>query len=553
MEAVRGKRWERWLRWSTPTLSQLRRAHQIFLRGLLIGLMSASAVLAQFPGQGEVAPPDISAPVVGDNGWGIEQQTYIAQSQAQTPEYPTNYENQLFTAMDVRNIVREELNAYEQSKVEDPAGHVIGSDLGMTGAWNHGMELSTKAKDFRIHVGGRTQFDVGWFDADPNVNNNINVPYGDGVDFRRARLRVDGTMYEVIEFACEYDFINGARVRNSADTGPADLAVTAPTDLWLQIKQLPLVGNCRIGNHKEAIGFEHLVSSRFLPFMERSFNQDTFYGGAFNGFSPGISFFNTYGEEEMGTWNIGVYKPCNSVFAFNNNDGDYAVTARLTRLLWYVDDGRGLLHVGVSGRQSSTVGDQIVFRTRPSIRTGISTVWPTPANTGTLFGDDMQWLNSEVAAVYGSWTFQAEYLLSGLQDARAAAADPSLGNAQYHGGYVQLMYFLTGESDHYDKKTGAFGRVIPNENFFRVRDESGGLCRGRGAWQFGVRYNHLDVNDLGLNGGVLHDVTAGLNWFLNPNSKLQFNYSALHRDAPLAGGLGDGWVYSWGGRLAFDF
>ncbi len=552
----------RWIRWSKRSVGKLRLARDIFLGGVLAGALLANGVRAEIPGRGEVAPPDISAPIVGENVRGEIQPTYIAQLPPQPTEYNTNYDGNLFTAWDVRNIVREEITAYEQAKVEETDGHVVGSDLGMTASWNHGLELSTKAKDFRVHVGGRTQFDVGWFSADPNLYsvpaspddvNRISNQYGDGVDFRRARLRVDGTMYEVIDWACEYDFVNGARVRNSADTGSIDLAVTAPTDLWLQFKHLPVVGNCRIGNHKEAIGFEHLVSSRFQPFMERSFNQDSFYGGAFNGFSPGISIFDTLGEEEMGTWNIGIFKPCSSVFAFNNNDGDYAVTARVTKLLWYVDDGRGLLHAGLSGRQASTVGDQITFRTRPAIRTGLSTVWPTPANTGTLFGDDMQWLNTELVAVYGSWTMQAEYLVSGLQDARATAAAPSAGNATYHGGYFQVLYYLTGDHDNYNKKTGHFDRVIPNEPFFFVRDDSGGVCRGRGAWQIGARYNYLDLNNDGLNGGVLHDMTAGLNWFLNPNAKLQFDYSALHRDAPLPGGLGDGWVHSWGSRLAYDF
>ncbi len=44
--------------------------------------------------------------------------------------------------------------------------------------------------------------------APQNVNSAINVPYGDGVDFRRARLRMDGTLYEVHEYAIEFDFVN---------------------------------------------------------------------------------------------------------------------------------------------------------------------------------------------------------------------------------------------------------------------------------------------------------------------------------------------------------
>ena len=143
-------------------------------------------------------------------------------------------------------------------------------DLVMTAKWNHGLELATKNKDFRVHVGGRTQFDAGWFEAPPNVQDNINIPYEDGVDFRRARLRIDGTMYAVIEWAVEYDFVNAFRIDG------VDRTVTAPTDLWWEFKETPWLGHVRIGNQKPAIGFEHLVSSRFLPFMERSYNQDRF-------------------------------------------------------------------------------------------------------------------------------------------------------------------------------------------------------------------------------------------------------------------------------------
>ena len=43
-----------------------------------------------------------------------------------------------------------------------------------------------------------------------------------------------------------------------------------------------------------------------------------------------------------------------------------------------------------------------------------------------------------------------------------------------------------------------------------------------GAWQVGVLYNHLDLTDQGLNGAILDNLTAGLNWFWNPNMKWQF-------------------------------
>jgi phosphate-selective porin OprO/OprP len=451
----------------------------------------------------------------------------------------------------------------------DPSsgGYEVGSETSMTASWKNGLEFSTKNKDFRVHIGGRTQVDSGWFNVDSNVYDNaagfaqptpgLGNVYGDGVDFRRARLRIDGTMYEQIEWAAEYDFVN------SAVLGGSSRSLGAPTDLWWAFKDVPGLGLVKIGNQKEPIGFEHIVSSRFLPFMERSYNQDTFYGGAFNGFNPGITASGMMGEDSIGTYSVGIFKPTNNVFGYNTGDGDYSVTGRLTRLLWVTEDSRRLVHVGGSLRQATAVATNVgagsssrfrsqTFRTRDAIRTGLSGNWPTPANI-TLFGDDEQTANVELAAVYGSWTFQAEYLVNALQDARLTGGGPIGTTAVYHGGYVQLLYFLTGESDEYDRQRGSFDRVHPNENFFLLKDANGQSCYGSGAWQVGARYNYLDLNDEGLNGGILHNGTFGLNCFLNPNMKIQFNYMLTYRDAPLAGGVGDGMIHGWGMRLAHDF
>jgi phosphate-selective porin OprO/OprP len=249
------------------------------------------------------------------------------------------------------------------------SGHEVGSDLSMTASWKDGLELSTKNKDFRVHIGGRTQFDVGWFNVDSNVydtspgfaqpTSGLSNVYGDGVDVRRARLRIDGTMYEQIEWAAEYDFANSTLVDRGSRTLTTVTAVPAPTDLWWAFKDVPGLGMVKIGNQKEAIGFEHIVSSRFLPFMERSYNQDTFYGGAFNGFNPGITASGTYGEDEIGTYNVGLFKPTNNVFGYNTGDGDFSITGRLTRLLWWEDDGRRMFHVGGSLRQATAVSTAV--------------------------------------------------------------------------------------------------------------------------------------------------------------------------------------------------
>ena len=481
----------------------------------------------------------------------------------------------------VEIILAEQKAADEAQKMADEAAGVeVGKDLGMSATWKNGVEITSKDKAFRLHVGGRYQFDGSAFSVDPAIQtvetpgvglpfNHINTPYTDGVDFRRARFRMDGTMYENIDFAIEFDFINSNNYFTAATPtapgifpqNPLPTAVTAPTDLWWTFTKLPVVGNIRVGNQKEAIGFEHLVSSRYLPFMERSFNQDTFYGGSFNGFTPGISMFNTMWEDR-GSWNIGVYKPAINVFSYNNISDDYAVTGRVTALPYYVDEGRGLTHVGFSASVRSGYNDVYRYRTRDAIRSGISSTWPVPADTGNMLLSRQTWLNAEYAAVRGPWTLQSEYLVDFSENVRTVnsttgVAGPNIGTAVYHGGYVQLLCFLTGENDRYSFERATFDRVVPYENFFLMPGECGNVF-GLGAWQVGARYNYLNLNSAGLNGGILNNFSAGLNWYLNPNMKVQFDYMATHRTSDASVNVavnrgGTGWIHGWGIRVAQDF
>ena len=46
-------------------------------------------------------------------------------------------------------------------------------------------------------------------------------------------------------------------------------------------------------------------------------------------------------------------------------------------------------------------------------------------------------------------------------------------------------------------------------------------------------------------------MTIGLNWYLNTNTKIQFNYDYLYKDG--VNGLTKGAVHSLGTRLALDF
>lgn len=431
-----------------------------------------------------------------------------------------------------------------KEKKEDP--------LSFSAKWNHGFEATTKNKAFKFHVGGRVQYDGVWIQDDTNAFAGPGVGTfkdQDSVNFRRARIRADGTMYETIDWCAEFDFVNSINADPTVGAEESNVDhVPAPTDLWMTFREVPFVNNLRVGNVKEPIGFEHLHSSRYLDFMERSYGQDAFYGASNNGFTPGILAFDNW-DDSRGTWSTGFFKNTVNAFAYGIGDGEYAWTSRVTYLPWFEEEGRYLSHIGVAGsmRDPALKDGQQNYRARGSLRNGPGSLNPAIANTRAFTTSEVDFGALEAAIQIDSVLIEAEYICGVNKDSIgngfSAPAGAALGDVVFSNWYVQALYFLTGEHREYETKSGVFGRVIPHRNY----GDNGHL----GAWQIGARYNVLDLVDSGVDGGYLEDVTLGLNWFLNPNLKIQTNYCYTIRDAQA--GVEHGDYDGVGTRLAWDF
>ncbi len=429
--------------------------------------------------------------------------------------------------------------------------------LGMSGKWNNGIEFGSNNKAFKIHVGGRTQIDTVYWQNSDSFANTGGITDQDATNFRRGRLRVDGTMYEIIDFAAEYDFVNQFNVVAGSPVLENNFAaVPAVTDLWVNFKEVPMIGNLKVGNFKDPIGMEHMTSSRFLEFLERSPIQDLYTGPFNNGFTPGIQAWDTW-DEENGTWATGFFKNATNIFSNGMGDGEYNWTSRVTYTPIYEDEGEYLVHLGVSGsiRQPNNNFDptqpSLRYRSRPSLRNGApSGLNPNFVDTGNFFTTQQDMLGLELAGNYGSFSFQSELMNSWTQNTVPTVgplAGVNVGTGYVKTWYVEGLYFLTGEHREYERKQGVFGRVKPHDNFH--------WRNGIGAWQVGARYTRTDLRDTGIDGGQLQDVTLGLNWFLNPNMKIQTNYVWADGDAPTIGparGL-NGTAHGVGTRLAIDF
>ena len=71
----------------------------------------------------------------------------------------------------------------------------------------------------------------------------------------------------------------------------------------------------------------------------------------------------------------------------------------------------------------------------------------------------------------------------------------------------------------------------------------------RGKSPPGTRY--VDLSNKAIQAGRLDAVTLGLNWYLNANAKLQFNYDYTHRGD--TNNLAQGHIHAFGTRMQFDF
>ena len=422
-------------------------------------------------------------------------------------------------------------------------------------AWLNGFRLQTANRDFVLHVGGMAQADGVWLTGNPA--NVMAIPGGgtngvglaDAVDLRRARLLLAGTVYEFYDWALQYDFANtqkddaGQSVPNAANS-PAALNVD------VTVRELPWVGNFRIGNMVTPIGLEHQQFAGFTDFMEFSYLFDAYYGQFNNGFAPGVMIFNQT-QDQNATMSLGLYKQLNNAFGAGVGDGQNQATGRVTWTPWYDEpsEGRYLMHVGLGASHQAAVQGQIRIRSRASLRNGPGAVVPILVDTSELDSNGETIVAPEWALVLGPLSFQAEYVASFLGNASVPGA-ASQGTAFFQGYYVQAMYFLTGEHREYDRTQGYFGRVRPHEDFYRVRGQRG-IFTTRGAWQVGARYDYLDLRDKGINGGVAQDVVLGLNWIWNPNMRMQFNYAWTHRDAPQ--NVVEGNINGFGMRIGYDF
>ncbi len=356
--------------------------------------------------------------------------------------------------------------------------------------WKDGIRAETGDGSVRLKIGGRIMNDWAFYSADDSIESLVG-PLEDGTEFRRARLYLAGQVYDNVIFKAQYEFAGG----------DADFK-----DVYLGLKGLPGHTTVRVGHFKEPFGLEVLTSSKYITFLERALPVAL---AAERNTGIGVSG-HCLGERL--TWAGGLFRDADG---FGDAKGNaYNLTGRITGLPLYQDGGERLVHLGFAYSHRNP-DNTVRFRERPE-----SHLAPRLVDTGALTANAVDLFGAEAAVVLGPASLQGEYM--------HAAVDASTGSSpDFAGYYVQASYFLTGEHRPYKRSHGAFGRVKPKENFI------GKEGTGPGAIELAVRYSSLDLTDAAVTGGKLDDVTAGVNWYLNPNTRVMANY--VHADLDSTG------------------
>jgi phosphate-selective porin OprO/OprP len=369
-----------------------------------------------------------------------------------------------------------------------------GTELGAS--WDNGIVLQSEDKAFKVRIGGRLQNDWAWFDqTDGNKTWFGDIP--DGTELRRARLSVSGTVYTYILFKAEYDFAGAAE---KAQDGKASKEV-AVKDAYIGVTGIPFVGTVQVGHQKEPFGLEVLTSDDYTTFMERSC---LVLGSYLSDRNTGFRQQNAYFANRV-TLSSGFFRDTDNGGRDSRDGGCYAGTVRVTGLPWRGGDDGGLFHLGAAYSYRNT--DVVKIESKPSAHLALSSL---TVGTGNITTDAAQFCEAEGALVWGPFSAQGEYTISALD------SDES-GDPSFQAYYVYGSAFLTGESRAYRAAEGIFDRVKPKRNF---RQDGSGV----GALDLGVRYEIVDLNDKDIYGGKLTDITVGVNWYLNPNTRVMVNY-----------------------------
>lgn len=345
-----------------------------------------------------------------------------------------------------------------------------------------GIKFASDDGAFEFDIDGRIQVDLQLADEDE-------IEYPSQTEFRRARLAVEGVVYEDYGYKLQYDVADD------------DLSLK---DAYITYQGFEY-GDIFIGQFKQPFSLEELTSSKYITFTERSLPVETVATsrriglGWFSGADNWSAAASAYGQE-----------------AGNEQDGDEGFGVGVRGTFAPIAEKDRVVHLGAAVNWEETEDTDLGFedegfrfRARPDVHLG-----PRAFDTGLLPASSATKYGLEFATVFGPFSFQAEYIgvdtdLNDDDDQDFEEQFEDLESGDVEGWYAFASWFLTGESRPYSASSGVFKGVDPINDY--------------GAFELAVRYDTVEQPDADVTNEV-EAVTLAANWYVNKYIRIWADY-----------------------------
>ena len=410
-----------------------------------------------------------------------------------------------------------------------------------------------------INFIGQVHFDVRNLETGLNSVQDKDAGSGaDSFEVRRARLGFNGTLLKDLDYEVLTNLVgSNANLLHRA-------FINYSYNKEAQI---------RVGRFKQPFSLEEQTSANAIDFQERSYGNQLvpaqrlgamIHGAPTKGFTYALSLYQDGFNEVSNTENAGALgvgrvtlnlaelrdiKDAVLHFGVGYDKGSYQTTPATTTDSGKISEGQTRGTILAFRSEDRGIGN--VYRAQIS-GDYISPTYGGLANNAANVNKELTGI--EIALATGAFKYQTEYF-DAAYTASATNYDyvnsASKGIARFNlsakTNYHEFIYNITGENWAQSYKNGAFTSIKPKSNF------GGG---GTGAWQVAWRISTYKVGEpdstlesgsgttkaytntfssytasgktnssRGENSSTATTNTIGVNWILNPNARLIFNYA----------------------------
>ena len=379
----------------------------------------------------------------------------------------------------------------ERSAAEEKAKSAKGTTLRSVSDKGK-LEWASADGAYKFRLAGRAQLDGVFFSGDENRN-------GNALGLRRGRIGFKATVAKDWTAEFDVDFADNAVDIKDAYVGYEGIEDSA----------------IRLGQFKIPYGYDQLVSSKDIWFVERAYvdafapgrrlGVGYFYGA--DRFSAAATLFTQGIGEDVSGLDQGWGWAARGTWAPVMPSETRAIHIGAAATGWQPDAAVG------SGSTRPPAAYVVEFSSRPEVSKIAKAKY---LNTGDLEDvDQVRQYGLELAGVWDAFAWQAEYNATSV-DRLSGAVD--LSDHDFDGWYAQVSYVLGGKRK-YAADEGLVDKVSPGKG---------------GAYEVVARYSTMDLNDLTavdpIKGGSADNFTFGLNYYPNFNIRLMLDWTIVDND-----------------------